>query len=546
MKHLVVTMTLVVLAFTARTQNNFISTYSMLGTDEIGFENAQPGRCVRQLSDGSYLLIGISGDGFFLNKVDQSGQLTESKTLLLSGHSLHTEQFIETSNGDILIVGSSYSSSTFQTKTFITRISELSTVLWAKQYDAGIAFSAAESSNGDFAIVGQNMMLFVIDGTGNVVSTFGKRQFSGIYNGLDDIESTSDGGFIMCGQPIGSIGSFDAALIKTDENGTLQWHKVYGGVDIDWGGAGVVQTADGGYLMAGATRSFGVAPGITTDFYLIKTDAQGNLLWSKTYGTPEDDMARGVVVTPDGGFAVVGYTGPSSDFDAVIFKTDSLGNLQWARRYDDSIMDGASFIDITSDAGFVFTGGGINSFPWPAVNYLYKTSSQGIIPGSSCATDLTLVTGITATQVSSETTFNDAPFTGTAVTAQLNNVTPTVEILCQSSVAESYNCDPFHGCYDPGDGSGTFSTIGDCNLNCQDLSVSQVHKNIPSVNPNPATTALNFTGQFDGIEIYSLSGQLLHQNGFTNQLDITGYRSGVYLVKLSSGSNFWMHRVMIE
>lgn len=545
MKRFIVTSILLFAGLTALAQNNFIRTYSLLGTDPLGFDLSEPGRCVRQLSSGELLLVGISGDGFLLNKVDQSGQLIESKTLSLAGHSLHMEQFLETSNGDILIIGSSHSPS--QVKTFITRISGFSTVLWAKQFDAGIAFSAAESSIGDFAIAGQNMMLFVIDGNGNVVSTYGKRQFNGTYNGLNDIESTLDGGFIMCGQPIGSIGSYDAALIKTDANGTLQWHKFYGGPDHDWGGAGVVQTADGGFLMAGATRSFGVAPGNTADFYLIRTDAQGNLLWSKTYGTPDNDMARGVAVTPDGGFAVVGYTETTSEFDAVIFKTDSLGNLEWARRYDDSTMDGASFIDITNDAGFVFTGGGINSFPWPTDNYLYKTNGQGIIPGSNCATDLILVTESPATQITNETTFYDTPFTGTAVAAQLNDVTPTVELLCQGGVTESYNCDPEVGCYDPGDGSGTFSTIGDCNLECQELSVSEVlSDNIPSVYPNPATTELFFTGSFDAVEIYNLFGQLLHRNNFTEQLDIRYYASGVYLIKLSSESNNWIHKVIIE
>lgn len=547
MKLFLVSLTVLFSGLAALAQSNFIKTYSLLGTDPFGFELGESGRCVRQLSSGELLLVGISGDGFLLNKVDQSGQLIESKTLSLAGHSLHTEQYLETSNGDILIVGSSYNPTTSQTKTFITRISGFSTVLWAKQYDAGIAFSAAESSNGNFAIAGQNMMLFVIDGNGNVVSAYGKRQFSGLYNGLDDIEYTSDGGFIMSGQPLGTIGSYDAALIKTDVNGSLQWQKFYGGTDHDWGGAGVVQTTDGGYLMAGATRSFGVAPGSTTDFYLIKTDPQGNLLWSKTYGTPDNDMARGVVVTPDEGFAVVGYTESASEYDAVIFKTDSLGNLEWARRYDNSTMDGASFIDITNDAGFVFTGGGINSFPWPTDNYLYKTNGQGIIPGFNCATDLILVTGSPATQITNETTFNDTPFTGTAVAALLNDVTPTIEILCQGGLAESYNCDPDVGCYDPGDGSGTFFTIGDCILECQDMGVSEeLSDKIPSVYPNPATTELFFTGSFDSVEIYNLFGQMLHQNSYTEQIDIRSYESGVYLIKLNSESNYWMHRVIIE
>ena len=82
----------------------------------------------------------------------------------------------------------------------------------------------------------------------------------------------------------------------------------------------VVQTSDGGYALAGITESFDDGG---RDFWLVKTDSDGNMEWNKTYGGTKDDFAHSVVQTSDGGYAVAGSTSGENDLDFLLVKTNS-------------------------------------------------------------------------------------------------------------------------------------------------------------------------------------------------------------------------------
>jgi hypothetical protein len=101
------------------------------------------------------------------------------------------------------------------------------------------------------------------------------------------------------------------------------WSQTYGGTEND-GALSLVQTSDGGYAMAGYTRSFGAGE---DDFWLIKTDEAGNMQWNQTYGGAGSDIASCLIETSDGGYAIAGYTYPdgAADSDAWLVKTDEQG-----------------------------------------------------------------------------------------------------------------------------------------------------------------------------------------------------------------------------
>jgi len=130
------------------------------------------------------------------------------------------------------------------------------------------------------------------------------------YGGTGDdwagsVVQTSDGGFVMAGGTDSfGAGDYDFWLVKTDAEGNMEWNKTYGGTDIDTARS-VIQTGDGGYAIAGQTMSFGAGG---RDFWLVKTDAEGNMEWNKTYGGGEGDYLFSVVQTGDGGYALAGYT----------------------------------------------------------------------------------------------------------------------------------------------------------------------------------------------------------------------------------------------
>jgi len=134
------------------------------------------------------------------------------------------------------------------------------------------------------------------------------------------VQQTSDGGYIVAGDAGGDI-----FLIKTDANGNISWAKTYGGTSYDWTRS-VQQTSDGGYIVAGYTTSFGAS---ARDIFLIKTDANGNIQWAKTYGGTSDDWAFSVQQTSDGGYILAGETRSfgAGYGDIFLIKTDANGNI---------------------------------------------------------------------------------------------------------------------------------------------------------------------------------------------------------------------------
>jgi PKD repeat protein len=148
-------------------------------------------------------------------------------------------------------------------------------------------------------------------------------------DGGKSVCQTSDGGFIIAGYTFSSSsGGSDVYLVKADSMGNEQWTKTIGGVVGDYGNA-VYQTSDGGYLVAGSTSSFGNG---SEDLYLIKTDQNGTVLWTQTYGGLDADEGRSLCQTSDGGFAICGYIrsiGTGQD-DLWVMKIDSTGESLWS------------------------------------------------------------------------------------------------------------------------------------------------------------------------------------------------------------------------
>jgi hypothetical protein len=119
------------------------------------------------------------------------------------------------------------------------------------------------------------------------------------------VRQATDGGYIIVGDSESfGTGLTDVYLIKTDANGHMMWSKTFGGGGLD-GGYSVQQSIDGGYIIVGDTESFGAGD---RDVYLIKTDARGNEMWSKTFGGEYDEGGRSVKQITNNGYIIVGYT----------------------------------------------------------------------------------------------------------------------------------------------------------------------------------------------------------------------------------------------
>lgn len=186
------------------------------------------------------------------------------------------------------------------------------------------------------------------------------------------LQQTNDGGYVIGGASssndgdvTGNHGNYDSWVVKLDASGNIVWQKSLGGSareDLDE----IRQTSDGGYVLAGGTRSNdGDVSGNhgNTDFWIVKLDHDGNMLWQKCYGGSGDDQARSIKETTDAGFIVAGYSwsndgdvsGNHGNSDYWIVKLDSIGNLQWQKCYGGSGFE-FYFIEVeqTPDGGYAF------------------------------------------------------------------------------------------------------------------------------------------------------------------------------------------------
>jgi hypothetical protein len=165
-------------------------------------------------------------------------------------------------------------------------------------------------------------------------------------------------------------GTGSVYLIKTNSSGEPEWERLFGGPYLEEG-CSVQQTADGGYVIAGGTRSFGAG---SSDVYVLKTDSSGNLEWESVFGGAESDIGYSVQQTADGGYVIVGHTSSFNPYpfqDVYLLKTDSSGSLEWDRVFGGQRDDRAEEVQQTTDGGYVIVGDSRDSV------YLLKTGSSG-------------------------------------------------------------------------------------------------------------------------------------------------------------------------
>ncbi len=169
------------------------------------------------------------------------------------------------------------------------------------------------------------------------------------------IVQTADGGYAVAGYTDSyGAGGWDFYVVKFDATGNISWTKTIGGTGTDEAFA-IIQSSDGGYVVSGLTNSFGAG---ATDMYVVKLDANGNILWTQTIGGANDDYGNGIAQTTDGGFVVGGYTWSftSGGRDMYAAKLDANGNLLWTRTVGGFGDDLAFSITATNDGGCAISG----------------------------------------------------------------------------------------------------------------------------------------------------------------------------------------------
>jgi hypothetical protein len=188
------------------------------------------------------------------------------------------------------------------------------------------------------------------------------------------VKQTIDGGYIITGVTESyGLGGTNVWLIKTDSSGDTTWTKTFGGSEHDEGNS-VQQTTDGGYIITGFSQSFW---SMNDDFWLIKTDSEGNTEWEENFDGDGDDISYSVQQTSDGGYIITGSTGCWDNCDVWLIKTDSNGYEEWTRTFGGSNSDIGRSVKETTDGGYIIAGNTASFGNGGYDVWLIKTDSAG-------------------------------------------------------------------------------------------------------------------------------------------------------------------------
>ena len=315
-----------------KVEDIFLAKYDKNGNREWGVifgeeQEMESAYCVHQTNDGGYIIVGTANvksstypDSYtedtdvLLIKTDSAGRLLWSKRI--GGGEDEFGQFVlQTSDGGYIIAGG---------------------IMYLSGLNAGFS----------------DIYLLRTDQNGNVI-------WSQVYeeDGYEEgwcVRQIKDDGYIILGQADHGTGgeNTDIVLIKTDQNGNLVWKKYYGGEGLEVAYC-LLETKDAGFIIFGATSSYGVGG---SDLYLVKTDKNGNIEWSRTFGGEKDEIGIAIKETSDGGYLLGGSSFSKYEHEPYwyVIKVDSKGNMEWGEVIENRICIG--LLAETEDGGYIIGG----------------------------------------------------------------------------------------------------------------------------------------------------------------------------------------------
>lgn len=284
------------------------------------------------------------------------------------------DEIQQTLDGGYIIVGNA------NLFAFLIKIDSSGDTIWTKRYWSGTTGNSVQQTpDSGYVFTG------LITGNGNDIllvktNKFGDTVWTNRYGDANhqtgqSVRQTYDNGYIIAGYTASGSGYYDIFLVKVDSLGVSEWTKTYGGVDYDFG-LDVCETTDHGFAVVGYTRSFGAGD---FDVWLLRTDIDGDTLWTKLYGGAYYDAGHSIQQTSDDGLIIVG-TLFGSYGDVGLIKTDMNGDTSWTKRYGGANQDVGQSVKQTDDGGYIVSGHTYSMGPGtpecPNV-YIIRTDSIG-------------------------------------------------------------------------------------------------------------------------------------------------------------------------
>ena len=464
---------------------------------------------IEQTLDGGYVMTGyVSGSGgdvtnnqggrdFWVVKIDAFGNLEWQKALGGSGteepFSIH-----QTTDNGYIVAGHTNSIDGDITESFgnndiwVVKLDNLGNIQWQKSY-----------------------------GDGNH-----QRAFS--------IVQTTDGGYALTGYTyIGGTTESDVIVIKLDAIGNVEWQNTYdyGNNNLSQDHRAIIQTTDGGYILAGYTTTAEQLGLNFTDAWVVKLNATGNIEWSERYGGSLAEDLLDIQQTSDGGYVMAGYSSSTDgDFtnnnggeDYWVVKIDSSGNLQWQKTLGGTKRDRAFSVRETLAGGYIVAG--------------YTESNDGDITNAQGSLDGWIVkldnTGNLQWQKILGGTQGDYVYA-------IEQTTDGGYITIGGTSSDDSGIGDTFGGYDFWVVKFGPETLGINNHTIEEFA--------SIIYPNPTSEYINIVSEIliTKIEIFNLLGKQILTTGNQSQLDVSSYQAGIYVIKLYSENQYSIKKIVIN
>jgi len=298
---------------------------------------------------------------------------------------------IQTTDGGYAVTGDTFSKGAGICDTWVIKLDSQGNQIWERTYGGSgddRANSLIQTTDGGYAVAGwteskdagiYDTWVIKLDSQGNQIW---ERTYGGSENDYSSsLIQTTDGGYALAGE----IAYSDTLtrvtwIIKLDNKGNLLWKKIYGKSGEKWPNS-IIQTADGGYVLAGCTSK---GYECESDAWIIKLDSEGNKIWEKTYGGNNYDGVNSIIQTTDGSYAAAGYNRSkgAGGMDLWLINLDNQGNFLWDRTYGGSDNDYSSSLIQTNDGGYAVAGSTRSKGAGDSDAWVLKLDEQDtLIPG---------------------------------------------------------------------------------------------------------------------------------------------------------------------
>ena len=478
----------------------------------LGGTNRETAKSVQQTIDGGYIVAGYSasndddvsgnhgGYDYWIVKLNNSGNIQWQKSLG-GGQFDYAESVQQTADEGYIIAG------------------------YSESNDGDVS-----GNHGDY-----DFWVVKLDNNGNI--QWQKSLGGSSVDFAKSIQQTADGGYIVAGYSLSNDGDvtghhnhYDYWIVKLDSSGNIQWQKSLGGNGEEIA-TSARQTTDGGYIVVGYSRSIdGDVTGNhgDSDYWAVKLDNVGNIQWQKSLGGSKADFASSVLQTSDGGYIIAGYSssndgdvtglhGNSGDYpDYWIVKLNSNGNIQWQKSLGGIFGEFANSIQQTTDGGYIIAGES-----WSI------DGDVGGHHGSTSSSDYWIVklnnTGNILWEKSLGGFSND-------IANFIQQTTDGGYIVAGESVSNEGDVSGHHG-------STAFNDMWIVKLSADGLATNEVQSTKINIYPNPVKETLNFSEEVSKIKITDLSGKMVKQaSASAKSVNVSTLAKGVYIISATTKS----------